>query len=107
MPSGTDLPDQAFLDVWRQALLDNARSVQLGEQSYAVRKTPGKRLRQVDFDVDGVNFRGLEQNPYTKSRWAELARKGAKVMQFLQSGKYVAAVADGKVTHYSSPAKTS
>jgi hypothetical protein len=46
-------------------------------------------------------LRGLEQNPYTKSRWALLAKKGAKVMQFLEHGKYVAVVADGKVHLYS------
>jgi hypothetical protein len=42
----------------------------------------------------------LEQNAKTKSRWAALARKGQKVMQFLADGKYVAVVADGKVHVY-------
>jgi hypothetical protein len=56
----------------------------------------------VDFEVDGNDYRGLEQNPNTKSRWAELARKGSKVMQFLQAGKYVAVIVDGKITRFSS-----
>ena len=43
---------------------------------------------------------GIEQNPKTKSRWARLARSGKKVMQFIQDGRYVAVVADGKVTLY-------
>jgi hypothetical protein len=43
---------------------------------------------------------GIEQNPATKSRWAQLARSGDKVMQFIQDGRYIAAVADGKVTLY-------
>lgn len=106
MPTPTSTPDEVFLQVWRQTLLEDVRSVQLGDQSFPVRKTPGKRLRQVDFEVDGIAYRGLEQNPYTKSRWAQLASKGAKVMQFLQSGKYVAVVADGKITHYSSRTST-
>ena len=46
---------------------------------------------------EGKEIRGLEQNPQTKSRWAQLARSGKKVMQFLSEG-YVANVVDGKVT---------
>jgi hypothetical protein len=75
--------------------------VTLDSGSYPVRPTPTKRLLQVDFEHDGEGLRGLEQNPKTKSRWAMLARKGAKVMQFLRAGKYIAVVVDGKVTHYS------
>jgi hypothetical protein len=43
---------------------------------------------------------GLEQNPDTKSHWAQMARAGKKVMQFLSEGRYVANVVDGKVTLY-------
>ena len=39
-------------------------------------------------------FRGLEQNPDTKSRWAKMAPEGKKVMQFLEGGRYVAVVVD-------------
>jgi hypothetical protein len=35
---------------------------------------------------DGNEIRGLEQNPETKSLWAQLARSGKKVMQFLSEG---------------------
>jgi hypothetical protein len=45
-------------------------------------------------------IRGLEQNPDTKSRWAQLARARKKMMQFLSGGRYVAVVVDGKVTFY-------
>jgi hypothetical protein len=55
-------------------------------------------LRQVDFMFDGSEIRGLEQNPNTKSRWAQMARSGKKVMQFLSEGRYVANVVDGKFT---------
>ena len=57
-------------------------------------------MRQVDFRFDGTEIRGLEQNPQTKSRWAQMARSGKKVMQFLSEGIYVANVVDGKVTFY-------
>jgi hypothetical protein len=40
------------------------------------------------------------QNPETKSRWAQEARSGKKVMRFLGEGRYVANVVDGKVTLY-------
>jgi hypothetical protein len=54
----------------------------------------------VDFRFDGKSLRGLEQNPDTKSRWAAMARAGKKVMQFLDGGRYVAVVCDGKVHRY-------
>ena len=46
------------------------------------------------------SVRGLEQNPKTASRWAKLAREGKKVMQFLDEGRYLAVVVDGKVQFY-------
>ena len=49
---------------------------------------------------EGNEIRGLEQNPQTKSRWAQLAQAGKKVMQFLGGGRYVANAVDGKVTPY-------
>jgi hypothetical protein len=72
----------------------------LDTERYAVRLTPRLRLREVDFVFEGNKIRGLEQNPATKSRWAQMARSGKKVMQFLEDGRYIANVADGKVTLY-------
>jgi len=54
----------------------------------------------VDFSFDGSEMRGLEQNPETKSRWAQLAREGKKVMQFLSGRSYIAVAYDGKVKLY-------
>jgi hypothetical protein len=93
--------DDTLIEVWRQTLAEGLKTVTLDSGSYPVRTTPSKRLRQVDFEHDGESLRGLEQNLKTKSRWAMLARKGAKVMQFLRAGEYIAVVVDGKVTHYS------
>jgi hypothetical protein len=92
--------EQTLIDVWRQVLVKNASVVVLGTEHSPVRKTPKRRLREVDFVFDGNEFRGLEQNPDTKSRWAQMARSGKKVMQFLSDGRYVANVVDGKMTVY-------
>ena len=74
--------------------------VELGKERYPVRRAPKQDLRQVDFVFDGNEIRGLEQNPKTKSRWAEMARSGVKVMQFLSEGRYMANVVDGRMTRY-------
>jgi hypothetical protein len=92
--------EQALIEVWRQTLVENGKTVLLGSERYAIRRTPKRGLRQVDFVFEGKEIRGLEQNPQTKSRWAQLARSGKKVMQFLSEGRYVANVVDGKVTNY-------
>jgi hypothetical protein len=97
--------DAVLLSVWKQALVERNKRVALGENSYAVESTPKRALLQVDFEFAGQRIRGLEQNPATDSRWAALARQGAKVMQFLIGGRYVAAVHDGKVTHFGGGSK--
>lgn len=51
---------------------------------------------------EGHDLRGLEQNSETASRWAQQAREGKKVMQFLQQRRYIAVVVDGKVQFYGS-----
>ena len=89
-----------LMHVWRQTMVENARSVEIEEHSYPVRRTARRSSRQVDFRFDGKSLRGLEQNPDTKSRWAAMARAGKKVMQFLDGGRYVAVVCDGKVHLY-------
>ena len=90
----------ALVSVWRQTLVDGAKRVRVGDDTFPVRRTAKRKLAQVDFEIAGQAFRGLEQNPATGSRWAEMARKGAKVMQFLASGRYIAAVSDGKLTRF-------
>ena len=101
----TSAIDDAFISVWRQALVEQKKIVSVGGATFPVRRTSKHRLAQIDFEVDGVEFRALEQNPQTKSRWAKMAREGAKVMQFLRAGRYVGVVADGVLKHYSSAEK--
>jgi hypothetical protein len=93
--------EQGLIDVWRQVLVENVKVVVLDAERYPVRQTSKSRLRQVDFVFEGNKIRGLEQNPETNSRWAQIARSGKKVMQFPNEGQCVANVADTRVTMYS------
>src|SRR5258708_39681217 len=79
--------EEAMVKVWRQAMVEGAAEVELDGKTFAVRETPRKRLREVDFVFDGqpsretirdtkIVLRGLEQNPKTESRCAQLARAG-------------------------------
>lgn len=92
--------EEVLVDVWRQAFAENAKAVVLGTERYPIVRTSKRKLRQVDFQFEDGEIRGLEHNPDTKSRWAAMARGGKKVMQFLVEGRYVANVVDGKVTLY-------
>ena len=92
--------EDALLNVWRQSLVENKKTVTFEAESFPVRSTAKRKLKQIDFQFDGKDLRGLEQNPDTKSRWAAMARDGKKVMQFLEAGRYVAVVANGKVHLY-------
>ena len=96
--------EDVLISVWHQALVEGAASVKIGEEIYAVNRTPRLGLRQVDFRFNGKNLRGLEQSRDTKSRWAAMARVGMKVMQFLDGGRYLAVVSDGKTQWYHKPA---
>jgi hypothetical protein len=92
--------EECLLSVWRQILVDAQKRINISGDFYPVRRTAKHKLAQVDFAFEGRPVRGLEQNPQTQSRWAQMARNGSKVMQFLSGGRYVAVVYDGKLTHY-------
>jgi hypothetical protein len=89
-----------LVSVWQQSLIDQKKSVTLDGETYPVRQTSKSKLKQIDFRFEDRDLRGLEQNPNTKSRWAKLAREGKQVMQFLEHGRYIAVVLDGKVHIY-------
>jgi hypothetical protein len=93
--------ETALLTVWEQSLVRNARSVVIRGNIFPVQTTAKQRLKQIDFQFEGREIRALQQNPDTNSRWAEIARKGSRVMQFLEGGRYIAVVVDGRVHHYS------
>jgi len=92
--------ETTLLSVWQQTLIDRKKTVEVGGETYTVRQTAKSKLKQVDFRFEERELRGLEQNPNTKSRWAKMAREGGQVMQFLEHGKYLAVVVDGKVHVY-------
>ena len=92
--------EAALLSVWKQSLVDKKKTVELGGETYSVRQTSKRKLKQIDFRFEDRELRGLEQNGNTKSRWAKLAREGKQVMQFLEAGRYIAVVVDGRVQIY-------
>ena len=76
--------------------------VSIGKVSTKVERTGSRRFRTVRFEGGGREYQMIEQNPEKPSRWGKLAREGHRVVQVrdVESGKYVAAVVDGKVTEY-------
>jgi len=84
----------------KHSSIENTKEVEILGERYPVKRTPKLHLRQVDFVFEGNEIRGLEQNPETNSPWAQMARSGKKVMQFLSEGRYVANVVDGMITLY-------
>ena len=92
--------EETLISVWRQVLVEDCKTVMLEGGQYPVRRTSRSKLREVDFRFEEQTLRGLEQNPKTNSRWAQLARGGKKVMQFLSDGRYIANVVDGKLQFY-------
>lgn len=92
--------EETLISIWRQAMVEHAKVVTLEDKKFPVRRTSRSRLREVDFQFEGLELRGLEQNPETAFRWAQLACQGKKVMQFLKERRYVAVVVDGKVLFY-------
>ena len=92
--------EETVISVWRQVLVEDAKTGALEGGSYPVRRTSKSKLREVDFRFEEQILRGLEQNPNTNSRWAQLAREGKKVMQFLKDRRYIANIVDGIVQFY-------
>jgi hypothetical protein len=64
--------EQVLLTVYQQSLVENKKTVTLEDESFPVRSTAKRKLKQIDFQFDGRELRGLEQNPETKSRWAKM-----------------------------------
>ena len=49
--------EQALIEIWRQALVENTDVVELAAARYPVRLTTKRRLRQVDLVFEGNNGR--------------------------------------------------
>ena len=91
---------QDLVQVWTQALVDGAPEVEVGGHRYRVERSRNKGLRIVAFTSQSEKIEGIEQNPHTRSRWAELAQAGQRIMQFSSKGRYFANVCEGKLTRY-------
>ena len=55
--------EETLTSVWKQALVEKAESVMLDGRSFPVRRTSQARLREVNFQFERHELRGLEQNP--------------------------------------------
>lgn len=91
---------ETLLAVWRQVLVEEKTEIELAGEVCRVRKTRSKKLRTVEFNYGEHCLTGIEQNPETKSRWAALARRGRRLMQFSCQGRYIGNVVEGRLTHY-------
>jgi hypothetical protein len=58
--------EDTLLSVWRQALVEDRKTVTLEGGQYPVRPTSRSKLREVDFRFEEQTLRGLEQNPNTR-----------------------------------------
>jgi len=64
--------------VYQQSLLENKKTITLEDQSFPVRSTAKRKLKQIDFQFDGRDLRGLEQNPIRNlagQKWLETERE--------------------------------
>jgi len=91
---------EALISVWQQALGEGRDDIELEGKTYPVTVSRAKGLRMVEFDFGSDRLVGIEQNPKTASRWAELARQGNRIMQYRCKGRYVANVCEGKLLRY-------
>ena len=95
------LDAELLAEVARQ-VFDGGETVTTPSGTARVERTSKQGLLRVEFDAGERRLVGIEQNPKTASRWAQMARAGHKVMQFrdARTGAYVANVVDDKVTLY-------
>ena len=95
------LGEELLVEVARQ-VFEGCETVTTPAGNARVQRTSKQKLQRVEFAAGAQRLVGIEQNPNTASRWAQLARAGHKVMQFrdARTGAYVANVVDGEATFY-------
>ena len=91
---------EALISVWQQALADGKAAVELDGKCYRVTVSRAKKLRMVEFAHSNHSIVGIEQNPKTSSRWALMARRGKRVMQFRCEQRYIGNVCEGELLRY-------
>jgi len=97
----THLLDHEMLKAAAEQMMDGA-VISVEGKCIKVERTGSRKFRTVRFQTRGREYQMIEQNSEKPSRWGKLARAGHRVVQVrdVESGKYVAAVVDGKVTEY-------
>ena len=53
--------EETLIEVWRQALVDNAKAVVLGTERYPIVWTSKRRLREIDFVFDGKEINNAHE----------------------------------------------
>ena len=98
---GEAMLDETLLGLIAQQMLNND-TIDVEGMHVPVIPTNTQHLKVVRFPMDGREYLAIEQNPYKRSRWGQLAKSGHRVVQFKDSeiNKFVAAVVDGRVTIY-------
>lgn len=91
---------KTLISVWQQVLVAGKVKLKLEGAEYTVTYLRAKKLKMFEFDFGDFRIAGIEQNPRTTSRWAELARGGNRIMQFRCNGRYIANVCEGKLLRY-------
>jgi len=86
--------------VWRQIFAHGVADVTVGRRRFPAGFTKTRHLRTVEVPYGRYRLFGVEQNPRTSSRWAQLARQGKRIMQFSHRGRYVANVCEGELYRY-------
>jgi hypothetical protein len=89
-----------LISAWRQIFEEGRAEVSIGRRRFEVGYTKAKHLRTVEIAYRRHRLFGIEQNPKTSSRWATMARRGSRIMQFSAGGRYVANVCDGVLWRY-------
>ena len=75
--------EETLISVWQQVMIEKCQEREAGEPQLSGPTNQSIKIARTGFQFEGHELRGLEQNPKTASRWAQLARQGKKVMQFL------------------------
>jgi len=91
---------EVLISAWKQVLVDGKTEVELGDEVFRVTLLRAKKLKMVEFTFGDYRIAGIEQNPNTSSRWAEMARQGKLIIQFRCQGRYIANVCEGKLLRY-------
>lgn len=53
--------EETLISVWRQVMVEGAKTVTVEGRNFPVRRTSRSKLREVDFRFDAHELRGLEQ----------------------------------------------